>query len=165
MTLEQDATHLLLGPVLLRLAGGLAFWAWSPRRNPAQESLFRANVEEFARSLNTEPPLYIPSIDSGIATEPGDCRYGEDGAIYTRVASCTHSSGATASTFRVDRSGGKTEPRLVAKEPHYKNQPELSTFAAAERLENESKALRRFQHVSNQPPATLLCILTRHIAS
>ncbi len=33
MTLQQDGTYLILEPVLLRLAQGLAFWTWSPDRS------------------------------------------------------------------------------------------------------------------------------------
>ncbi|KAI0401490.1 hypothetical protein F4802DRAFT_600964 [Xylaria palmicola] len=144
ITLGQEDTHKIFTPVRLLLAEGQSFWAWSPDRSPQQESLFRKNVEVFARDLNMEPPLYIPSIDSGFATLDGDCRCGQDGSFYRRKPWYKHSSGATASTFRVDKDGEEME--LLAKEPHYKNQPEISAFVAAEMLENEFKALMKFQH-------------------
>ncbi|KAK3364857.1 hypothetical protein B0T24DRAFT_683498 [Lasiosphaeria ovina] len=99
----------------------------------------------FARSVNEEPPLYLPSLFSGASTVDGDSRYGLEFALYKRQPGCRHSLGATASTFRVSLEG-ETEPELVAKEPNYKSQPAISALGAAENLEDEFNALRRIQH-------------------
>ncbi|KAI1810092.1 hypothetical protein GGS20DRAFT_589911 [Poronia punctata] len=147
--LSPEESCTISTPVRVFLDEVQTFWLWCPDRTPRQERIFRINVDAFARVLNTEPPLYIPSIKSGISTLVGplnsNSRRGREGAVYRREPGYTYSSGGTASTFRVQKEGMQALD-LIAKEPHYKNQHEIAAFATAEALENEFKALTRFQH-------------------